>query len=99
MSGTLKERLLARGLALLADPRVARLATDPRVMRAVMQALQVPGRVQQFGTEQVAALAKRLNLASEEEVAQLRRTVRRLEEELHERAGTHERGAARPESD
>lgn len=79
---SLRDKLLERGMKLLSDPRVAKLATDPRVMSAVMQAMAVPGKVQQFGNEQVSALAKRLNLATEEEVDQLRRTVRRLEEEL-----------------
>lgn len=78
----LKDKLLERGMRALSDPRVAKLATDPRVMRAVMQAMAVPGKVQSFGSEQIAALAKRLNLATEDEVAQLRRTVMRLEEEL-----------------
>lgn len=79
---TLKDMLIERGMKLLQDPRVGKLASDPRVMRAVMQAMSVPGKVQSFTSEQIAALAKRLNLASEEDVAQLRRTVRRLEEEL-----------------
>lgn len=74
--------VIERGLQLLQDPRFSKLASDPRVMKAVMQAMAVPGMVQQFGSDQIAALAKKLNLASEEEVAQLRRTVRRLEEDL-----------------
>lgn len=78
----LKSMLVDRGMRLLQDPRVGKLATDPRVMKAIMQAMAMPGKVQSFGSEQIATLAKRLNLASEEDVAQLRRTVRRLEEEL-----------------
>lgn len=79
---SLKSMLLERGMQLLQDPRFSKYATDPRVMRTVMQAMAVPGMVQQFTSDQIAALAKKLNLASEEEVAQLRRTVRRLEEDL-----------------
>ncbi len=74
--------LFERGMQLLQDPRFSKVAADPRVMRAVMQAMAVPGMVQQFTSDQIASLAKKLNLASEEEVAQLRRTVRRLEEDL-----------------
>lgn len=78
----LKSLLLDRGMQLLQDPRFSKMASDPRVMKAVMQAMAVPGMVQQFTSDQIAALAKKLNLASEDEVAQLRRTVRRLEEDL-----------------
>lgn len=77
-----KQRLLESGMKLAQHPAVSRLATDPRVVRTLMQALQVPGKVQSFTKEQIAEIAKKLNLASEDDLAQLRRTVRRLEEEL-----------------
>lgn len=78
----LKSMLMDRGMKLLQDPRFGKFASDPRVMKALMQAMAMPGKVQEFTSEQIAALAKKLNLASEDDVAQLRRTVRRLEEEL-----------------
>lgn len=84
---SLKDKLLERGMKALSDPRVAKLATDPRVMKAVMQAMAMPGKVQQLASDQIEALAKRLHLATEDEVAQLRRTVRRLEEELDRERG------------
>jgi len=84
----LKSMIVEGGMKLLQDPRFGKFATDPRVMRAIMQAMAMPGKVQEFTSEQIAGLAKKLNLASEEDVAQLRRTVRRLEEDLaRERRG------------
>ena len=78
----LKSLLMDQGMKLLQDPRFGKLASDPRVMKAVVQAISLPAKVQEIGADTVAQLTKRLNLASEEEVAQLRRTVRRLEEEV-----------------
>jgi hypothetical protein len=79
---TLKKNLLKHGMKLMTDPRVMKLMQDERVMKAVMAAMSVPGKVQTFTTEQVQNLAKAMALATEDEVKDLKRTVRRLEEEL-----------------
>jgi polyhydroxyalkanoate synthesis regulator phasin len=79
---SLKKRIMDQGLKLLGDARVQDLMSDPRVTKAMMQALSVPGKVQTFTQEQIEKLAKSMNLATEDEVATLRRTVRRLEEEM-----------------
>jgi polyhydroxyalkanoate synthesis regulator phasin len=42
----------------------------------------VPGKVQTFTQEQIDKIAKSMNLATEEEVKELRRTIRRLEDEM-----------------
>ncbi len=78
----IKETLLEQGQKLLTDPRVTKIMSDERVMKAVMNAVSVPGKVQTFTEEQVAKLAKAMALATEDEVKDLRRTVRRLEEEM-----------------
>jgi hypothetical protein len=59
-----------------------KLMQDERVMKAVVAAMSVPGKVQSFTSEQVQALAKAMALATEDEVKDLKRTVRRLEEEI-----------------
>ena len=79
---SLKKTLLERGMKLMSDPRVARLMQDERVMKALMTAMSVPGRAQSFAREQAEHIAKAMALATEGEVKDLRRTVRRLEEEL-----------------
>jgi hypothetical protein len=66
----------------MSDPRVMKVMQDERVMKAVMQMMTVPGKVQTFTNEQVEKLAKVMNLATEDEVNDLKRQIRRLEEEL-----------------
>ncbi|HQY63625.1 MAG: hypothetical protein IPF92_29120 [Myxococcales bacterium] len=78
----IKKTLMKQGMKLMSDPRVAKLLQDPRVMTALMQAMSVPGKVQSFTSEQVEKLAKSMSLATEDEVNDLKRTVRRLEDEL-----------------
>jgi hypothetical protein len=85
MSGngkTLKKTLMKQALGLMSDPRVLKMMQDERVMKAVMQVMAVPGKVQTFTQENVEKLAKAMALATEDEVKDLRRTVRRLEEEM-----------------
>jgi hypothetical protein len=79
---SLKKTLMKQGMKLMSDPRVLKLMQDERVMKAVMQMMAVPGKVQSFTDEQVARLAKSMALATEDEMKDLKRTVRRLEEEL-----------------
>jgi hypothetical protein len=79
---SLKRDLLERGMKMFGDPRVQKLMQDERVMKAVMQMMSMPGKMQTFTNEQVERLAKAMSLATEDEVRDLRRTVRRLEEEV-----------------
>jgi cell division protein FtsB len=79
---SLKKTLMTRGMKLMSDPRVLKLMQDERVMKAVMQMMAVPGKVQTFTHEQVERLAKSMALATEDEMKDLKRTVRRLEEEV-----------------
>jgi polyhydroxyalkanoate synthesis regulator protein len=79
---SLKKDLLEKGMKMFGDPRVQKLMQDERVMKAVMQMMSMPGKMQSFTNEQVERLAKAMSLATEDEVRDLRRTVRRLEEEV-----------------
>ena len=79
---SLKKTLMKQGMKLMSDPRVMKLMQDERVMKAVVTAMSVPGKVQSFTSEQIQALAKAMALATEDEVKDLKRTVRRLEEEV-----------------
>lgn len=79
---TLKDALMKRGMKLMGDPRVAKLMQDERVMKALMQAMSVPGQVTTFTQAQVERLVKAMSLATEDEVKDLRRQIRRLEEEV-----------------
>jgi hypothetical protein len=79
---SLKKSIMKQGMKLMSDPRVMKLMQDERVMKAVMQMMAVPGKVQTFTHEQVERLAKSMALATEDEVKDLKRTVRRLEDEV-----------------
>ena len=78
----IKKALMQQGMKLMTDPRVMKLMQDERVMKAMMTAMSVPGKAQSFARDQVEALAKAMALATEGEVKDLRRTVRKLEEEV-----------------
>ena len=52
----LKKAVMERGMKLMSDPRVMKLMADERVMKAVMQMMNVPGKVQSFTDEQIAKL-------------------------------------------
>ncbi len=77
-----KKTLMQQGMRLMADPRVMKLMQDERVMRALMTAMSVPGKAQTFTRDSLETLAKSMSLATEDEVKDLRRTVRKLEEEV-----------------
>ncbi len=77
-----KKALMKQGMKLMSDPRVQKLMQDERVMKALMAAMSAPGKAQTFAKEQVETIAKAMALATEGEVKDLRRTVRKLEEEL-----------------
>jgi cell division FtsZ-interacting protein ZapD len=78
----LKKTLMEQGLKLMSDPRVQKLMADERFMKAMMTAMSLPGRAQTFARDQVEGFAKAMALATEGEVKDLRRTVRKLEEEV-----------------
>ena len=79
---SIKKSLMKQGMKLMTDPRVMKLMQDERVMKAVMQMMNVPGKVQSFTSEQIEKLAKAMSLATEDEVKDLKRQIRRLEEEV-----------------
>ncbi|HJZ84716.1 MAG TPA: hypothetical protein VKN99_06065 [Polyangia bacterium] len=70
---------MQRGMKLMSNPRVMKVMADPRVMKVVMQAFQLRGKMRSELDARTAALAKSLGLATREEVANLRQTIRTLE--------------------
>lgn len=79
---SIKKSLMKQGMKLMTDPRVMKIMQDERVMKAVMQMMSMPGKVQTFTSDQVEKLAKAMSLATEDEVKDLKRQIRRLEEEI-----------------
>ena len=78
----IKKTLMKQGMKLMTDPRVMKNMQDERVMKAVMDVMSMPGKVQTFTAESAEKIAKAMSLATEDEVNDLKRQIRRLEEEL-----------------
>ena len=94
----IRRSLMNQGLKWMSDPRVMRLMQDERVLKAVMAAMSMPGKAQTFARERVEGIAKAMALATQGEVGDLRRTVRKLEDEVarlksEKRAGESRGGA------
>lgn len=81
---SIKKTLMKQGVKLMSDPRVMRLMQDEKFMKAVMTLMSVPGRVSTFAQDQTGRFAKAMDLATQQEVKDLRRTVRSLEEQIAE---------------
>lgn len=79
---SLKDKLVTEGMKLAANPNVAKLMQDERLMKVFMAAMSVPGKVSSFSTEQKEAFAKAMGLATADEVRDLKRTVAALEREV-----------------
>jgi hypothetical protein len=77
-----KKTFVQEGLKLLSNPRILKLMQDERVMKTLVVAMSLPGKAQSFAKEQIENVAKAMDLATEAEVRDLRRTVRRLEDEM-----------------
>lgn len=82
MGMAFRDELMKRGMKLIQDPRFMKLMQDPRVMKAVMQAMELRTKAQESFDERVEKLAKSLNLATQKEVKELKRTLRKMEREL-----------------
>ncbi len=81
---SLKDKVVAEGMKLAQSPQVAKLMADERVMKLVMTAVSMPGKVQTFTTEQKEAFARAMGLATHDEVKDLKRQIAALEREIHE---------------
>ena len=64
--------------------RLLGLAQNEYMVKGMMCAVSLPGKVQSFKQEQVAKFIKSMKIATEEEVIRLKRTVYRLEEEIEQ---------------
>lgn len=77
---------------ILSSPQVAALARDERVMKLLMTVLQASGKAQKKRDELLRRVAKSLRLATDDDMRELRRTIRKLEDDL---AKTKDEGPGR----
>jgi len=81
---SLKKSLMEQGMKLLGDPRVVKLMQNEQFMKAMMTAISMPGKIDCFTKEHAEKFAKRMSLATAEEVRDLKRTIRSLEDQIAE---------------
>ena len=79
---SIADEMKKRGLQLMSDPRVLKLMQNEQFMKAMMAVMQVSGKVNNFTTEQTERFAKSMRLATSQEVKDLKRTLKNLENEV-----------------
>jgi hypothetical protein len=79
---SLREKVMTEGMRLAQHPALAPLVQDERFLKLVMAALSVPGRLEELTEEQRQTFMRVMGVASAREVADLRRSVRSLEDEV-----------------
>ena len=91
----IKKFLTEKGMKLMQDPRFMKLMQDERVMKAMMSAFQMRGKIQEDLDKRVETIAKKLNLATKGEIRDLKRALRKMEQELEKaRKAEAARGSA-----
>ena len=79
-----KQRLMQEGMKLMSNPKVMKLMQDERVMKAVMAAMSMPAKISTFTETAGEKLAKTMHMATAQEVKDLKRTIRKLEEQVEQ---------------
>lgn len=80
----LRKTVTTRLFKLAQSPQVMELAANPRLMGALLKLLALRGQLSTAAGTATDSLARSLGLATRDEVRELRRTVRRLEELLRQ---------------
>lgn len=95
MFGSIKDLVVGRAVRLMSDPRLTKVASDPRVMNAAMKAFSLGGAVKTEVGKATRLAAGVFGLATEEEIATLRSTIQSLEDTV---ATLEARNAAAPQN-
>lgn len=82
MIDKLKQEAMKRGMTLLTNPKVMKFMSDPRVMKTISQGFALRGRVQSEVDDRLRTLADTFNLATREEVRDLKRAIGRMERDM-----------------
>ncbi len=78
----IKKTLLTQAMKLAQNPKVMEFATSPKVMEVAMKAMATRAQVTTAVHGATSSVARGLNLATRDEVKELRRTIRKLEDQL-----------------
>lgn len=77
-----KQKLMQEGMKLMSNPKVMKLMQDERVMKVVMTAMSMPAKISTFTETAGEKIAKNFHMATAQEVKDLKRTIRKLEEQV-----------------
>lgn len=91
-----KSTLQQQGMKLLADPRVQEFMKDERVVKGMMRAIQLRTDVQEQLEKRIEEVAKSLNLATADEVKDLRRQLKKMERELEKAREAAKKATPKP---
>ncbi len=72
MMNKLKAAMMTRAMKLMTDPAVMKALSNPKVTNVLLQAMMLKGRAEQAWNERAQVLARQLNLATQQEVDDLK---------------------------
>lgn len=75
----LKKQALRRGMKMMSHPKFMRAMADPRVMKAISEGFAIHGRVKGEMDDAFQKAARFFNVATNEDVKELKRTLRQME--------------------
>jgi polyhydroxyalkanoate synthesis regulator phasin len=82
MIDKIRQEMMRRGMKLMTNPKVMKAMADPRVMSAITQGFALKGQIQSQIEGTLRQVAAVLNLATKEDVENLRRTLSQVEDSV-----------------
>jgi polyhydroxyalkanoate synthesis regulator phasin len=82
MIDKIRQEMMRRGMKLMTNPKVMKAMADPRVMSAITQGFALKGQIQSQIEGTLRQVAAALNLATKEDVENLRRTLSQVEDSV-----------------
>jgi BMFP domain-containing protein YqiC len=83
MIDKLKQNVMRHGMKLMTNPKVMKMMADPRVMNAITQGFAIKGQIQSQLEGTLRQVASALNLATREDIENLRRTLDQVEDSVN----------------
>ena len=80
MIDKIRQEMMRKGMQLITNPKVMKMMADPRVMNAITQGFALKGQIQSHVEGTMRSVASALNLATREDVENLRRSLAEMED-------------------
>ncbi len=75
----LKKEAMRQGMKLMSNPKFMKMMADPRLMNAISQGFALKGKIQEEIEGKLRQVAETLNLATREDVENLRQSLNQME--------------------